>query len=107
MPLGAYDAKEGNFMTNPKIEKVKAEIEKTKAKISEHQAKLRVLERQKTDYENEQIVALVRGEKISDAELAALMESLRSTGRDAAPAGVSEPGIQRQEETPNANDDEN
>ena len=56
-------------MTNPKIEKVKTEIEKTKAKIAEYQSKLRGLERQKTEFENEQIVALVRSEKISDAEL--------------------------------------
>ena len=64
-------------MKNPKIEKVKAEIEKAKAKVAEHQAKLRDLEREKIRLENEQIVALVRSEKISDAELSALMRSLR------------------------------
>lgn len=65
------------IMTNPKLEKVKAGIEKMKAKINEYQGKLRDLEREKIRLENEEIVALVRGEKISDAELNALMQSLR------------------------------
>jgi len=91
-------------MTNPKIEKVKAEIDKTKAKISEFQAKLRALERQKTDLENEQIVALVRSERISDAELSALMKSLHR--EESAEVRVSE-RITRQEEPRNANFDEN
>lgn len=64
-------------MTNPKIEKVKSEMEKTKNKIAEYQAKYRDLEREKTRLENDDIVALVRSEKISDAELTALMRSLR------------------------------
>ena len=64
-------------MTNPKIEKVKSDIAKTKAKISEYQAKLRELEREKVRLEDLEIVALVRGERISDAELDTLMRSLR------------------------------
>ena len=91
-------------MTNPRIEKVKTEIEKTKAKISEFQAKLRELEREKTRLENEQIVALVRSEKISDAELTALMKSLRRD--EPAEVAVSDKST-RLEETRNANFDEN
>lgn len=64
-------------MTDPRIEKVNTQIANTKARISEYQSKLRALERQKTDLENERIIALVRGERISDAELTALMQSLR------------------------------
>jgi hypothetical protein len=64
-------------MTNPRIEKIKTEIDKAKAKILEYQAKVRALERQKTFIENERIIAVVRGEHISDAELDALMKSLR------------------------------
>ena len=64
-------------MTNPRIEKVNTLITNTKAKISEYQAKLRVLERQKTKIENEDFIAIIRSEKFSDAELAALMQSLR------------------------------
>ena len=93
-------------MTNPKIDKVNLEIEKTKAKISEFQTKLRALERQKTDLEDAQIVALVRSERISDAELTALMASLRSNGKDAAPA-EAKPISTRQEEPRNANQEDN
>jgi hypothetical protein len=95
-------------MTNPKIEKVNLEIEKAKVKISEFQAKLRALERQKTDLENAQIVALVRSERISDAELTTLMASLRSNGKDETPSATSVyESTSRQEETRNANKDEN
>ncbi|MDR1059623.1 MAG: DUF4315 family protein [Clostridiales bacterium] len=64
-------------MHNPKIEKAAAEIEKTKAKIAELAARLREQERAKTRLENEQIVAIVREERISDAELSSLMGALR------------------------------
>jgi len=93
-------------MTNPRLEKVKTEIEKTKAKISELQAKLREQEREKVRLENDQIVAIVRGERISDAELTALMRSLRSYEPAAEPT-VLEPITTRQEEPRNANFDEN
>jgi flagellar biosynthesis chaperone FliJ len=95
--------KEARNMANQKIEKAKTEIDKAKAKISDWQAKLRELEREKTRLENEQIVALVRSEKISDAELGALMKSFRKEGP--AKAKVSE-RITRQEEPRNANFDE-
>jgi len=97
-------------MNTPKIEKVKAGIEKTKAKILDFQARLRALERQKTELENDQIVALVRSEKISDAELAALMKSLRREEPDNAPDTAEAPAsskLIRMEETRNANFDDN
>lgn len=90
-------------MANPKLEKVCSEIEKAKAKISELQTKLRELEREKIRLENEQIIAFVRSEKISDAELAALMNSFRREGP--AEAGISHKSI-RLEETRNASYDE-
>ena len=90
-------------MTNPKIEKVNNEIGKTKAKLSEFQSKLRELEREKTRLENEQIIALIRSEKISDAELTALMRSFRGE----APAKTTAPDkIARMEEPRYANFDE-
>ena len=89
-------------MTNPKIEKTKTEIEKTKAKISEFQAKLRALERQKTDLEDEQIVALIRSEKISDAELTALMNSLRKEKPSPPEAKAAVEEITRMEDTHDA-----
>ena len=62
-------------MVNPKIEKVKAYIVKTKAVIEEHQLKLKELEKQKTQLENEEIVALFRREKLNEDEFAALLRS--------------------------------
>ena len=64
-------------MSSTKLEKVKAELAKTKDKIVRLQSRQRELERQKTALENTQIVALVRSERISDDDLAALMESIR------------------------------
>jgi len=94
-------------MTNPRIEKVNTQIANTKAKISEYQSKLRVLERQKIDLENEGFIALIRSEKISDTELAALMQSLRRDNTEsaeaAAPVPVCEIITTRQEEIRDAN----
>jgi hypothetical protein len=99
-------------MTNDKIERVKTAIENTSAKILTYQAKLRNLEREKTRLENEQIIALVRSEMISDADLSALMQSLRKDCANAAsdipPEVTMEKEITtRQEEKRNATLDEN
>ena len=45
---------------NPKIEKLEKEIDKTKTRIAEMQAKLRDLEKQKTELENTDYVAIAR-----------------------------------------------
>jgi predicted nucleic acid-binding Zn-ribbon protein len=45
---------------NPRIEKLGNEIDKLKKKITEYQSRLRDLERQKTELENADIVAMVR-----------------------------------------------
>ena len=65
-------------MINPKIEKVKADIVKTKAIIAEYQKKLRDLERQKTDLENLEIIALYRRENFGEDDFSALAALLRS-----------------------------
>ena len=94
-------------MTNPRLDKVKADIEKTKEKISELQSKLRLLERQKTDIENGQIIALIRSERISDAELSALMMSLRKEESGVITDDAKATEITKgQEEPQNANIDE-
>jgi len=64
-------------MTNPKIEKVKANIAKTKATIENYQAKLRELEKLKIQLENDEVVALFRREKFNEDEFAALLRSQR------------------------------
>lgn len=55
---------------NPKIAKLATEIEKAKTKALEFQNKARDLERQKTELENTEIIALVRGLKMTPEQLA-------------------------------------
>jgi DNA-binding transcriptional regulator GbsR (MarR family) len=62
---------------NAKIERVNKEIDKTKEKISEFQAKLRELEKQKTEFENIEIVEAVRGMNIPLTGLPAILKALR------------------------------
>lgn len=60
-----------------KVERIDSEIIKTKAKITEYQNRLRDLEKQKTETENTEIVALVRGMDIPRTELAAILAAMR------------------------------
>ena len=77
---------------NQKINKIIGDMEKTREKIAEHQSRLRELERMKTELENADIVALVRGVNIPPAEfedfLRAFMEQRKNT---AVPDGFSPP----------------
>lgn len=63
---------------NPKIKKVTEEIEKTKVKIAEQQARLRELERQKTELENAEIVAIFRKEKMTEDEFARFVSTMNA-----------------------------
>ena len=60
---------------NPRIKKVISEIEKTKAKIADYQSRLKELERTKTELENADIVAMVRGIDIPPAEFEAFAQA--------------------------------
>lgn len=72
---------------NPKIERLAKEIDKTKDKIAELQAKLRDLEKQKTELENTDIVALVRSLNLSPQELSAFIKGRQENPvADYAPA---------------------
>ena len=62
---------------NPKIQKITTEIAKLRRKISDHQSRLRDLERQKTELENADIVAAVRGIDVPPEELHALIARLQ------------------------------
>ena len=68
-----------------KIERVCKDIEKTKIKLSEQQARLRELEKQKTEFENMEIVDVVRGMDISLADLAALLKTGGTTSGQVGP----------------------
>lgn len=62
---------------NPKLQKITGEIEKTKVKISEYQSRLRELERQKTELENADLLALVRGIDIDTDEFAEFVRAYK------------------------------
>ena len=65
---------------NPKIEKMSKDIEKTREKIAEMQAKLRDLERQKTELENTEYVAIIRNLNMAPQQLAEFIKE-NGTGR--------------------------
>ena len=67
---------------NPKIEKLAKDIEKVKAKIAEQQARLRDLEKQKTELENTDYVAIARSFHLTPQQLAEFLKS-----QQAAPSG--------------------
>ena len=100
---------------NPKIEKVVRNIDKTKDKIAELQSQLKELERMKTELENADIVAMVRGIDIPPAEFEAFarafMEQRMNTAvPDSFSAPASSPSFYTQEnddyENKEASDDE-
>ena len=76
---------------NPKIEKVEKEITKTKNKISELQEKLLGLEKQKTELENTDYVAVARSFRLTPEELAEFLKTRQvpSTGKE-LPKGQEE-----------------
>ena len=67
---------------NPKIEKLAKDIEKTKAKIAEQQARLQDLEKQNTELENTDYVAIARSFHLMPQQLAEFLKS-----QQAAPSG--------------------
>ena len=67
---------------NPKIEKLAKDIEKTKAKIAEQQARLQDLEKQKTELENTDYVAIARSFHLTPQQLAEFLKSQQT-----APSG--------------------
>ena len=77
---------------NPKIEKLTKEIEKTRDKIAELQAKQRDLEKQRTELENTDIVALVRSLNLSPEGLAEFIKSQQAG--PAARGGGSPQGLE-------------
>ena len=76
---------------NPKIEKLAKDIEKTKAKIAEQQARLQDLEKQNTELENTDFVAVARSYHLTPQELAEFLKTRQM-------ASVQEPSPQEQEE---------
>lgn len=88
---------------NPKIDRLTRDIDKTREKISELQTRLRDMERQKTEMENGEIVALFRSINVTPQELMGFIKLYREQG-GAAPAmpqaaGGYDENPQEQEDT--------
>ena len=69
---------------NAKIKKIDTEYEKNAARIAELQTRQKELEKQRTEYENLDIIGLVRSMGVTPEELAAIMQAARQN--PAAPA---------------------
>jgi len=65
-------------MANTKLDRIERDISKTRAKIVEYQNKLKVLEAQKTEEENAQIVQMVKAVHLDGAQLAAFLSAYAS-----------------------------
>ena len=78
------------MVLNPKIIKVNSAIDKTKEQIAELQAKLKDLEKQKTQFENDEIVAMFRREKLNEDEFAALLQTGRHKKQPPKPQEIIE-----------------
>lgn len=73
-------------MAKNKIERIDQEIVKMREKITEYQDKLKVLEAQKTEAENLEIVQMVRDLRMTPAQLNAMLSGGMVPGRAAVPA---------------------
>ena len=67
-------------MAKNKIERIDQEITKVREKIAEYQEKLKMLEAQKTEAENLEIVQMVRALRMTPAQLSAMLSG--GTGDD-------------------------
>ena len=70
---------------NQRLTKVIDEIEKIKRKLADYQTRLRDLERQKTELENADIVALVRGTDIHPDKFAEFVRMFKERENCAIP----------------------
>lgn len=70
---------------NPRIVKLNNEIEKMRTKIADYQSRLRDLERQKTELENADIVAMVRGVDVPPDEFAEFIRMFKERQNCAVP----------------------
>ncbi len=69
---------------NPRLQKVTDEIEKLRRKVNDYQSRLRDLERQKTEMENADIVAMVRGIDIPPEQLAEFVRAFMAGKQNCA-----------------------
>lgn len=72
---------------NVKIKKINTEYEKNAAKIAELQARQKELEKQRTEFENLDIIGLVRNLGVTPDELAAIIQTAK---QNPAASGTTE-----------------
>ena len=72
------------MITNPKIERKKADIARTEAKLTEVRARLRQQKEELTKLEDDEIVSLFRNEVITEDDFAKLLHSRRESAGDTA-----------------------
>ena len=88
-------------MAMNKMERIDKEMAKTSDKITEYQNRLMVLEAQKTEAENLQIVQLVRSMRLTPAELNAMLSGGGIPGMAAAVPEETTDYDEEQEDTEN------
>lgn len=72
----------GGNILNQKLQKVTREIERAKAKIAELQAALPLLEKQKTELENAEIIKVFRSANVTPDDITAFVEKVKSNTAD-------------------------
>lgn len=77
-------------MAKNKIERIDQEIEKVREKITEYQEKLKILEAQKTEAENLEIVQMVRSLRMTPAQLSAMLSGGMVPGKNTVLAEPNE-----------------
>ena len=77
---------------NPKLQKINDEIAKLRQKVTAYQTRLRELERQKTELENADIIALVRGVDIPPDDFADFVRAFKERHGRALPDMDGLPG---------------
>lgn len=77
-------------MAKNKIERIDQEIEKVREKITEYQEKLKILEAQKTEAENLEIVQMVRSLRMTPAQLGAMLSGGMVPGKNTVLAESNE-----------------
>ena len=69
---------------NPRIAKINGEINRTKIQITELQDKITMLEEQKCDFENNDVINLLRKKHFNEDDLITYIRSLRESGQEIA-----------------------
>ena len=89
---------------NHKLQKTLREIERVKGKIAELQASLPLLEKQKTELENAEIIKIYRTADVAPADFAAFIQACKAN----MAGGAELPGLlpQPNKMTEDMNDDE-